>query len=196
MDNRSSRRPCDETDIYFNTPRPRFLQLAASFETLIDGKLSNMANLADSPYPVSKQLLEVLQSSTWLAPTATHSRDSIRNGTANVDFFAYKYLWLDEHTDAGFTRMRSNSLIFQTIGSMTHWMFPRSPWFQPWEHYIPVAYNQSDLIKNLIWAKQHDEEARSIAEQGKARAKEIFSYQSVLAYMQRLITEYSKRLQY
>ena len=71
---------------------------------------------------------------------------------SNGEYFNYKYLWMDEHTDAMFNRMRGNSLLFQTIGSFTHWMYPQGKHFVPWDHFIPINYNQSDLLEKLEWA--------------------------------------------
>lgn len=34
---------------------------------------------------------------------------------------------------------------------------------QPWKHYIPVKSNLSDLLEKLQWAKDHDEEVRSVS---------------------------------
>lgn len=34
---------------------------------------------------------------------------------------------------------------------------------QPWKHYIPVKSNLSDLLEKLKWAKDHDEEVRSVS---------------------------------
>lgn len=34
---------------------------------------------------------------------------------------------------------------------------------QPWKHYIPVRSNLSDLLEKLKWAKDHDEEVRSVS---------------------------------
>ena len=39
--------------------------------------------------------------------------------------------------------MRGNSLLFQTVGQFTHWMLPHGTCVKPWEHFIPVHYNQS-----------------------------------------------------
>lgn len=34
---------------------------------------------------------------------------------------------------------------------------------QPWKHYIPVKSNLSDLLEKLKWAKDNDEEVRSVS---------------------------------
>ena len=114
---------------------------------------------------------------------------------SNGEYFNYKYLWMDEHTDAMFNRMRGNSLLFQTIGSFTHWMYPRGKVFVPWDHFIPINYNQSDLLEKLEWALQNDEDAQRIALEGSRRAQEVFDYQSVLIYLYKLFHAYAELLE-
>lgn len=41
---------------------------------------------------------------------------------------------------------------------------------QPWKHYIPVKSNLSDLLEKLKWAKDHDEEVRSVSSTPLSRA--------------------------
>merc|ERR1711939_544598 len=94
-----------------------------------------------------------------------------------------------------FNRMRGNSLLFQTLGSFTHWMYPRSKHLQPWAHFIPINYNQSDLLEKLEWALHNDDEAMRIARAGAQRAQEVFDYQSVLIYLHRLLHAYAELLE-
>ena len=42
---------------------------------------------------------------------------------------------------------------------------------QPWKHYIPVKSNLSDLLEKLKWAKDHDEEVRSVSPAPPSRAR-------------------------
>ena len=44
---------------------------------------------------------------------------------------------------------------------------------RPWEHYIPVKMDLSDLEEKILWAKEHDDELHSIAKRGKE-----FAYRS------------------
>ncbi|CAK0864741.1 unnamed protein product [Prorocentrum cordatum] len=41
---------------------------------------------------------------------------------------------------------------------------------RPWEHYVPIAYDLSDLVAKVEWLQAHDDEARAIAARGQALA--------------------------
>lgn len=47
------------------------------------------------------------------------------------------------------------------------WYYER---LKPWEHYVPVAADMSDLFEKYEWVRSHDEKAQGIAEQGRALA--------------------------
>lgn len=61
----------------------------------------------------------------------------------------------------------SSSLVFLVEG-MSEWFHA---WLRPWEHYVPVALDFSDLEKNVQWAVDHDEEAQAIVR----RANEVMT---------------------
>ena len=48
------------------------------------------------------------------------------------------------------------------------WYYDR---IRPWEHFVPVRSDMSDLIEKIEWARSHDSEARQIAENGQAFAR-------------------------
>mmetsp|Transcript_26863 Transcript_26863/g.48444 ORF Transcript_26863/g.48444 Transcript_26863/m.48444 type:complete len:646 (+) Transcript_26863:90-2027(+) len=55
-------------------------------------------------------------------------------------------------------------------GLLFHHMTPTKDWFHdllvPWEHYVPVEMDLSDLRNKFEWAESHPVEAKQIAEQG------------------------------
>jgi hypothetical protein len=55
-------------------------------------------------------------------------------------------------------------------GLLFHHVTPTRDWFHdllvPWEHYVPVAADLSDLRRKYEWAESHPVEARQIAESG------------------------------
>ncbi|XP_028175683.1 protein O-glucosyltransferase 2-like [Ostrinia furnacalis] len=76
-----------------------------------------------------------------------------------------------------------------------------SPFFEhfysllrPWEHYVPVSRDLSDLKERVIWAREHDEEARNIAENARKFANEHLLPQHIICYHGVLFSEWSKRL--
>lgn len=168
-------------------PRTRLVQLSSLAPRFVDAKFSLAFNATT---------LEVLHDLGWVVKSATGAAS--RAGTAEASdafFYDHKYLWVDEHTDAGFHRVRGNSLLFQTVGSFTHWMMPRGTCLKPWEHFVPVPYNQSSLLELLRWAFRNDKRAMQMAERAEARATECFSFQMVLAYLHHLLAEYRVRLE-
>ncbi len=50
------------------------------------------------------------------------------------------------------------------------WYYDR---LKPWEHYVPVAADLSDLVERLDWARSHDAECRDIAQRGRRLALEM-----------------------
>lgn len=58
---------------------------------------------------------------------------------------------------------------------------------QPWKHYIPVKSNLSDLLEKLQWAKDHDEEVRSVSFQISQGHFHVLCLESIQdAYMETL----------
>ncbi len=50
------------------------------------------------------------------------------------------------------------------------WYYDR---LRPWEHYVPIAADLSDLLQQIEWARTHDEECRRIATRGRALARSL-----------------------
>lgn len=46
-------------------------------------------------------------------------------------------------------------------------------WLRPYEHYIPVLPDLSDLLERVAWAEAHVEEARLIQERGRQMAERV-----------------------
>lgn len=71
-----------------------------------------------------------------------------------------------------------------------------SLWFshllKPFEHYIPIKSDLSDLIEKIKWCKQNDETCCKIAKNAKQFAKKYLSKDGVLDYLQKLLYEIKK----
>jgi len=52
-----------------------------------------------------------------------------------------------------------------------------------WVHYVPVKYDLSDLFEKILWARDHDEECRKIAEEGRKFALAAFRESAVNSYV-------------
>ena len=67
-------------------------------------------------------------------------------------------------------------------------------WFKshlkPWHNYVPVSYSLTDLEPTLQWLREHDDEARRIAENAKRLSGTIFTP----SYQQTYITQEVERV--
>ena len=61
---------------------------------------------------------------------------------------------------------------------------PMHQWFYdeliPWEHYVPVAHDLSDLLEKIDWLREHDDEARRISEKAKIFAQYYFRHDRIM----------------
>jgi len=87
---------------------------------------------------------------------------------------SYKYLIdIDGEVNAWsglFWKLYSNSVVFKVDSHYEQWYYKG---IKPWMHYIPVKGDLSDLDSQFEWAKQHDQECRQIAENGRAFAMQL-----------------------
>lgn len=53
--------------------------------------------------------------------------------------------------------------------------------FLPWEHFIPIANDCSDLAEKLRWCRDNDTECQAIAARAQARAMHVYDLETVTA---------------
>ena len=61
----------------------------------------------------------------------------------------------------------------------------------PWKHYIPVKNDLSDLLAKISWAKQNDEKAKEIAQNGRAFVQENLKPNDILNYCHKVLVKYA-----
>ncbi|MEP9390304.1 glycosyl transferase family 90 [Mesorhizobium sp. KR9-304] len=80
----------------------------------------------------------------------------------------------------GHTNTWSNFLVRMHLGCCVikvdsqhgyrQWYYDR---IRPWEHFVPVKADMSDLVEKIEWARSHDAEAKTIAANGQAFARSM-----------------------
>jgi hypothetical protein len=65
---------------------------------------------------------------------------------------------------------------------------------QPYQNYIPLSYDGSDVVQKVNWARQHDAIAQQIADNATKIAQLYLKDDAVACYWHRLLVRYSKRL--
>lgn len=109
------------------------------------------------------------------------------------DQLKYKYaIVIDGNTfaySASGWKLFGNFLIFKPDSDWIQWY---SSEFMPWEHYIPVRSNLSDLVEMIRWAKANDESAERIAQASRDFALTHLAIEDDLAYLYFACLKYSK----
>lgn len=110
------------------------------------------------------------------------------------DFSVYRYLIdVDGHT-ANTPRtalfLYSGSVLFKQTTDNILWFYSQ---LKPYVHYIPVAKDLSDIITQIKWAKDHDEECKEMVGRAYDLAEEVLRLESVYLYFYRLLEAYSEK---
>lgn len=104
----------------------------------------------------------------------------------------YKYLpVLDGYmcTFPGFQwRLLSGSLTLKQESDEVQYFYSA---LKPYEHYLPVKNDLSDLLEKISWAKSHDAECKAMAENARAFARENLLPEPIYAYLYLVLKKYA-----
>ncbi|TPX60469.1 hypothetical protein CcCBS67573_g08993 [Chytriomyces confervae] len=102
---------------------------------------------------------------------------------------SYDLLVVDGHTWPGRLQrfLQTNSVILY-IGVFIDWWNAR---LKPWEHYVPVQVDFSDLEEKLEWLLWNDDKARQISINAQLVAKKMSRYDKAMCCTGLLMTEYA-----
>ncbi|KAM9851095.1 protein O-glucosyltransferase 2 [Aulostomus maculatus] len=107
-------------------------------------------------------------------------------------FFKYKYQLNIDGTVAAYRfpyLLAGDSVVLkQDSGYYEHFYKE----LRPWEHYIPVSADLGDLLEKIQWARDHDEEAKKIAQAGQQFARSNLMGDSIFCYYYKLFQAYAK----
>lgn len=79
----------------------------------------------------------------------------------------------------------SKSCVLRQDAIATEWY---ELFMQEWVHYVPVLYDLSDLLEKIQWAMDHDEECKSIGENGRAFALRYFNDSAINEFVHKAIS--------
>jgi hypothetical protein len=133
-------------DNWATLPRIRLAGMSNSF---LDAKIVDLVQIGDAP-----GLKEFLKEQPfYLAGRVPFSV-----------FFNYKYLInIDGNScawDSMFKKLRSNSVVLHVDAGQVQWYYHL---LVPWEHYVPVKPDLSDLYDRIAWCQQNDLRCKEIS---------------------------------
>lgn len=108
------------------------------------------------------------------------------------DFFKYKYQINVDGTVAAYRLpylLAGDSVVLKQDSGYYEHFYKQ---LRPWEHYIPVKADLTDLLEMIQWARDHDQEARKIALAGQRFARDNLLGDSIFCYYHKLFEEYAK----
>lgn len=108
------------------------------------------------------------------------------------DFFKYKYQILIDGTVAAYRMpylLSGNSVILKQDSIYYEHFYSD---LQPWKHYVPFKKDLSDLLEKIQWVKDHDIEAKRIAQAGQEFARNNLMGEHIFCYYFKLFQAYAK----
>lgn len=157
-------------------PRSQLVLFSVQHPSLADAKF----NTVDSPQ--TDKSVRSLLTKTQMVGSFVSIPKSLK----------YKYLVDVDGNTCTYPRcywiLRSNSVLFKHASANIQWFYDL---LKPWENYIPIAEDFSDFEQHISWARNHDQEAKQIALNGRKCARENLDLESNFAYLYLLIEQIS-----
>ncbi|MDE3046690.1 MAG: hypothetical protein KGJ02_08655 [Verrucomicrobiota bacterium] len=162
-------------DNWDTRPRSRLVLFSKAHPDLLDAAFT-------SPYSLNYAVKQTMEHyglfQPWTYPAA---------------FVSYKYLIsIDGNTFASnfWWQLLSNCAVLKNESPYVEWFYVG---LTPNVHYLPYSLDLSDLKDKLLWLRTHDDEARQIAEAGRAFAEEYLTNEALVVYFYRLLRAYAAK---
>lgn len=126
-------------------------------------------------------------------PALIKAKGMMGQTVGQADHLKYKYLVDVDGNSCSFERLfwalLSNSLVFKQMTPNIQWYYGA---LQPYEHFIPVKEDLSDLMEKYHWAQNNEIQAKKIAENATDFVQNNLLIEDVFLYMDCLIREYAQ----
>jgi len=160
--------------LYSDQPRFRLCTLAAAHPETIDAGF-NGAGFCATPH-----LIELI-------------KPYCRKGVGQADHLTHAYLPVVDgftSTYPGYVwRLLSNSVAFKQDSPDSQWFYDA---LKPYVHYVPISYDMNDLLAQIEWAKQHEEECCQISENAQRFVLENLMIEDIYYYFLNILQAYAK----
>ncbi|MFS8563824.1 MAG: glycosyltransferase family 90 protein [Rhabdochlamydiaceae bacterium] len=158
---------------YQEFPRVKLVQSSAKYPYLIDAKLTVLAQ-------ADPRVFDLLSPYTGTFVSV-------------IDHLRYKYQILIDGNTCTYSRaywqLFSDCLIFKQTSPNIQWYYCC---LSPYVHYIPLAYDLSDLKEKIEWARIHDAEAQQIVASANDFAQKNLKKEDVYFYLLLLLQKYGE----
>ena len=160
---------------YSLCPRIKLVELSKARLDIIDAAFVSFTQF-------TKEVETILKKEFLLAKHATKKDHLLHKIQVNMDG--------NSCTSPGYKwRLISNSITFKDDAPDIQWFYRI---LKPYEHYIPLKQDMSDLVEKIEWVQAHDLDAKQIAEQASKLVQENLKITDIYWYLLTLLEEYSK----
>ncbi|KAJ7254347.1 glycosyl transferase family 90-domain-containing protein [Mycena haematopus] len=166
---------------YHKFPRFRIVDITRNHSDLIDAKMTRFAETHCTDDCDRNAII--------------NEYDIVGPGAPKEEIYKYKYLLdLDGNTFSGryLGLLKSGSLVFKSTVFDEYF----NDWIRPYEHYIPVLPDLSDVVEKVQWAIANEAEARRIQEAGKAFTERVMRDEQNDCYFALVLIEWARLQSY
>jgi hypothetical protein len=161
--------------------RPKLVALSLQNPDLIDARFSNL-----NCWEENSSIRDTIKAEGMVAEHSIPLKDIL----------SHKYLIdIDGHT----CTTPRNALLLYSNSVMLKQMTDNIQWYYraliPYEHFLPVSEDLSDIFSQIAWAKAHDEECRNISHHANQLAHNVLSKEMIYLYFYRLLQAYAAKQQ-
>lgn len=163
------------TETFLNIPRAAAVAASLKYPKWVDARFTQVVHCTE-PDKVLKKFRSFFSSSMSIAEQIKYRYQLLIDGNSCAYSRAYWQLF-------------SNCLTLKQESTHIQWYYGC---LRPYEHYIPLKANLSDLIEKLKWAQAHEEESRAVMEQARYFALNNLQLHHVYQYLFLVLMEYSR----
>lgn len=158
-------------------PRLSLVMLSKLYPDLIDAKFSSYHRVVFREN--SKKIMNLIEDDLQKAKETDHLK--------------YKYLMSIDGNTCAWRRvpwiLLSNSALVKQETNKIEWFYPA---IKPYVHYVPVDERLIDIIPQIQWMKEHDEELKEISENATNFIENDLMPENIEAHMVLILNEYHK----
>lgn len=161
-------------DNWYTLPRAKLALLTKYHPSLVDSGFTTYPGVS---LEVKKEMQETLPNVTW---------------TVHKDHLDYKYLVVPDGNTCTYPRyylgLFSNSVVFKQNSDQIQWYYRA---LVPYEHFVPVEDDFSNLPEMVEWAKKNDLKMRMISRNATDFVNQNLLPKHIYNYVEALIREYA-----
>ncbi len=156
-------------------PRSKLVLASLNFPDLLDAKFTQLCQEAENNTEVTSHL------------------ELMGNSVSPESSLRYKYLIDVDGNSCSYSRcywtLLANSVQLKQVSDNIQWYYSA---LKPYEHYIPIKQDMSNLIAQIEWAINHDAESHLIADNSTSFVKNNLRRRQIYKYLYLVLIKYSQ----